>query len=434
LNELIKTGTHGLADYWHDMSNGIINLNGSALAGWYTEPHTIAHELAVDRPTRYNDCTSAASRDRVITWPFIDGFGLEGSGALVDAEVPLPELVHEFGHGIGFEHSFSNDQKYQNQDWVKVQDFGEYDDQWDLMSAANIWVDPTGVFGGGPPYLNAYHLDEMGWIPRSRILTLGVDGQSSQTVTLAALNHPEASGYLLVRVAADANDLFHYYTVEFRRADGWDSGFPEHKDVVLIHEIKLHQEINQDNIYHTFLLRAAGSPVKCPGQGAWDPEPRCSDGGGEPDQTLLNCTFDQLCLSISVLGHSGNQATVSVSTPIVHYCLQGYVWREAVPGDLCVSHPPPGPVSRPKTLLPGLGISQTLLSVFKAMCGGRRSAVIMFALPRRHAPRLSRITPQPQTTLTRFARSLALTPAPTALSGGKRTTMITCALSPRHEI
>lgn len=121
------------------------------------------------------------------------------------------------------------------------------------MSAANIYVDPTGAFGGGPPDLDAHHLDEMGWLPKSRILTLGVDGILSRTVTLAALTYPEASGYLLARIPFDASDRFHYYTVEYRTPDSWDSGIPA--SILMINEV---QDKGQ-GYYQTTLLRELGS-------------------------------------------------------------------------------------------------------------------------------------------------------------------------------
>jgi hypothetical protein len=61
-------------------------------------------------------------------------------------ETQLPEIAHEFGHGVGLNHSWSNDVTYKDcGSWCGGP--GEYDNLWDLMSAANIYVDPTGAFG-----------------------------------------------------------------------------------------------------------------------------------------------------------------------------------------------------------------------------------------------------------------------------------------------
>ena len=73
----------------------------------------------------------------------------------------------------------------------------------------------------------------MGWIPANRILTWDY---TPQVLTLAALNRPLASGYLMVKVPIDAADPNHYYTVEFRRKIDWDQGIP--RDTVLIHEVR----------------------------------------------------------------------------------------------------------------------------------------------------------------------------------------------------
>ena len=41
-NMTINSGTKGLEDYIKSISNGIADLSGSVLHGWYTEPHTTA--------------------------------------------------------------------------------------------------------------------------------------------------------------------------------------------------------------------------------------------------------------------------------------------------------------------------------------------------------------------------------------------------------
>ena len=333
----IQTGTNGLADYVHSVSNGAADLGGSSVHGWYTESHTQAYEAALkSRSQRLQDCLDAAKADRsdpyvppsnqrvyVITSPGVDLVGFENCCAVGGDDVALPEIAHEFGHGIDLEHSFSNDSNFHDACWSQP---GEYDNPWDLMSAANVFVDPTHDWGGGPPFLDAYHQDEMGWIPQSRILTLGLDGILAQTVTLAPLSHQETSGYLVARVPFDAKDLFHYYTVEYRTADSWDSGIPA--NIVLINEVKLN---TKDNLYQTFLLRGAGTKATCP---TCSPAvgPSCSYGDGAPVQSV-----NANGVKISIQGTPGATATIDISTEWAMPCLQGYVWRSSSSTDrVCV--------------------------------------------------------------------------------------------------
>jgi hypothetical protein len=181
-----------------------------------------------------------------------------------------------------------------------------------MMSAYNVFGDPGTKFGGGGPSFNAHHIDEMGWIPRPRVFTVGANGQSTATIALAALNHPEASGSLIARVPFDPGDLFHYYTVEFRAADGWDGGFPA--SIVMIHEIKVN---TSDNTYHTYLLRTLGTPDRAPVQS-------------------LNA--NGVTISVGSVNAAQHTATVTITTQIVDRCLMGFVWRDAFPNDhVCVT-------------------------------------------------------------------------------------------------
>jgi M6 family metalloprotease-like protein len=362
-------GTHGLADYVNSVSYGAARVTGD-VHGWYHEAATYAVEDTVAGDRRYGDCLAAAAaagytppkNDRVyvFTAPGIDVQGFEGAGAIggdwtidlkkdgtfdkVGPPTALPEIAHEFGHGIGLGHSFSNDLK-----WVPPGQGAdaEYDNQFDLMSSGHIFADPTGAFGGGPPFLDAHHLDELGWLPMSRIVDVGGDGVSSRTVTLAALTHPEASGYLLARVLFDARDQFHYYTVEFREADGWDSGWKDKTikanglSVTYPNAMIMINEVQKFDVGRTD--PATGKFVKPPTpymNGSYytslklELGPYAGSGNGAPVQAL-----SENGVTISLVSIGSDRATVKISTnfrsnpgwtefgPLT--CKEGYVWRAA---------------------------------------------------------------------------------------------------------
>lgn len=317
-NMLLREGTGGVGDYWHDISYANLNLNGSVVVGWYMMPITVAQGQALDRWGRVNACRDAARnasvnpytppsdhRVGIITFPDIDMFGWNG-GAFLPYQVDVGGVVHETGHGIGLNHSFSNDPNYRNADWAQI---GEYDDPWDVMSWGNAFRVPT-TFGDGPVGLVGPHLDRMGWLPRSRIMTFGADGRDNVMVTLAAINHPETPGTLLVRIPFDPGDLQRHYTVELRPKIRWDGGIPE--TTVLIHEVQRHT----DGIYYAHLVYEF-SPSK------------------RPTQSL---SANGVTISVNSIDAANNTARVTITSQMVRRCVMGFVWREARPNDfVCVT-------------------------------------------------------------------------------------------------
>ncbi|MEV7330557.1 hypothetical protein [Micromonospora sp. NPDC093244] len=302
-------GTGGVADYFADQSGGRVSLAGSVVRGWYTMPYTLAQFGSIDRWTRIQRCVDTAAtagyavpagnRIAVMLNDWVDS-GAAGGRVLLDPGAwNVGFAAHEMLHGYNLGHSFSNDTTYQNAPWSQP---GEYDDPWDEMSAMHIHAFGTANYGTSAVGLNGPHRDELGWLPKNRVFTMAADGVASRTLTLAPLEVPAASGPQLVRIPFDPADLFHYYTVEFRRKTGWSAGIPA--DTVLLHEVR------------------NGTPTLL----------RTGPGGG-PVQSL-NANGVQ----IGVNWLSGNSASVTVTTDVVNRCLQGYVWREARAGDLvCVT-------------------------------------------------------------------------------------------------
>jgi hypothetical protein len=373
------SGVSGLQDYINSMSHGTASVSGD-VHGWYTEPRTWQsakhknctptcrrlHETdclaaAKNPPTGKNPVTHkpygpqpaaytppAGDRVYVITSPGIDLVGFENQAAVgqdwfpvlnkstgalsfVRGPTALPEIAHEFGHGIGLAHSFSNDLTWKGAGG----DYGEYGNQWDLMSAAHIFVDPTGVYGGGSPWLTVHHLDEKGWIPMNRIIDVGSDGVSPRTVTLAALTHPDAKGYIMARVLFDETDPFHYYTVEYRVADGWDSNLTDHgkypNKMIMISEVRKESAFDPGSGHGLYVAQLQRELGKYAGT-----------DNGPPLQSL-----SEHGVTIDVVSTAADSATVKITTKFKQPstwqeygplgCATGYVWRAADQSDyVCV--------------------------------------------------------------------------------------------------
>ncbi len=315
-NMFFVPGMGGMADYWSVVSQGGINFQGSEVVGWYREPFTLAHEQAADRGHRWQDCIDAAHNSgynvpagnliAVVTSPGIDLFGYIGVGSFLPDTVDMGSMTHEVGHGLGYQHSFSDDPNFRDADWAQI---GEYDDEWDAMSWANASGTLTTDYGWAAPGMNGPHRDRMGWLRHEEILTFGADGATSRTVSLVPL-YSSGPGIKLVRLPFDPGDLFHYYTVEYRTKTGYDAGFDS--NIVMIHEVKKGDRDPRD-VYLTYLIRA-------------------HSGSRDPVQTL-----NANGVSIVVGPITPTSASVTISSAMAGRCLQGYVWREAGPNDhVCV--------------------------------------------------------------------------------------------------
>jgi len=326
--------------YLVDVSYGNVSISRdrSVVKGWYTMSATTRQlrgpihpecdaagvtctgkrgETGGDALTACKTAASTASTDRYdppsdhnvvyITFPDIDLYGggnYPGGYAVAAWNSDLAGLMHELGHTLGMQHSYSD-----------VAGGTVYDDPYDLMSCYNCFYAPSTKFTQLPPGLVGWQLDRMGWLPRSRIVVMGADGRASRTITLAALNRPDAAGALLVRIPYNPANLFEHYTVEFRRklAGHWDSAIPQ--DIVLIHYVKFPAGVAD---YRGHLMRY---------QTGW--------GTYAPREGLSAPGFARI--TVDSIDPASNQARVTITTEMVDKCLGGMVPREAIPSDsVCV--------------------------------------------------------------------------------------------------
>jgi hypothetical protein len=149
--------------------------------------------------------------------------------SVVPHDMSLPGHLHEQAHLVGIEHSWSLAA-------------GEYGDCYDTASVFSctyqFQLNPTDPdefgtnFGGSiwyragkGPGFNSVIVDNQGWLPAERKATFDNSSCRQQTYTMAALNHPEASGFQQVRVGPFAPAI-DYLSVELRNKSGWDKGIP----------------------------------------------------------------------------------------------------------------------------------------------------------------------------------------------------------------
>lgn len=311
----------GIARFWMRASRGGVVSNRIEVRGVFRVAQTVAVATARGRWDRFNDCRNAAAAGGytvpagngivVMTNPGIDLWGATGF-AFGSIEGDVGSYGHEVGHGLGLNHSFNDDPAYRNAPWSQI---GEYGDPWDVMSYANVFGRPTALFGFSPVGHNGPHLDRMGWLPRSEIVTFGADGGMAQTTTLTALHRAAPGGTRLIRIPFDVGDPFHYYTVELRTPTDLDVGIPA--AIVLLHEVRRGTPGDSGNAaYFSFLMT--------------DP------AAGRAPLSALNA--NGVTVRVNSINAAAGTASVSVTGTIAERCLMGFVWREARPADhVCVT-------------------------------------------------------------------------------------------------
>jgi M6 family metalloprotease-like protein len=313
-------GQGGMFDYWRDVSYGQLSVSGTVVKGWYTVPKTVAEWNALARGEDIDACASTAKNDvdfskfaGVVVLTNATGFnedlyGTPGpvtiagksyniGGMVAEEDQPMRIIFHEAGHSLGLVHSRVHSRM------TATSTQSDYGDPWDVMSCDDQCLHGAVSYQGtGGPGLNVVQLVTAGWFPADRGFRSFDNSACRQaTVPMAALNHPEAPGYMEVRVPAAIPMSFRgmqltttdYYAVEMRSKDGWDSAIPADTTVIHLH--------GQDN--YSYLVDTngvIGTYYRPPGigQGA---------AGTEYVDTARN-TY----IAINTLDAAANTATVTV--------------------------------------------------------------------------------------------------------------------------
>jgi hypothetical protein len=258
-------GKAGLFDYWRDISYGAIGLEGTTVFDWIDMPFSQAEAAKKSRGERIQAAIAAMPRDINLS-PFY-GIVIVFNANIDSGSIGIQQLAglkknyglmctsiydvtfnaHEMGHGYGLNHSFDTALT----SWSPASDGtpGVYGDPYDIMSAKTfrntnpMFQGPA--FGDSGPGLNAPQLFyAMEWMPANRVHTVEEALHTppyKETVTLAAVNHPEVSGPLMAQMYRFKPDppSWTTVTVEFRTATGWDRGISQlnrGSGAVVIHE------------------------------------------------------------------------------------------------------------------------------------------------------------------------------------------------------
>jgi hypothetical protein len=280
------TGLGGFVDFYRQITYGKIDYNVYLAPGWYPTIPTTQYKNGGERYLAASTCaknyghgiTAASFSGSNYIGPTYagivtlwnkqhDGGNDGGNLTVLDSSwvgTDMAGAAHEGLHAYGLAHPHTD------QDVAFCYGTStEYCDDWDPMGGAPWYFNPSmstynlpannpaipanllpkGYYGGAiedGSEINAPNRIQLNAMPTNRILTLTPQlsklGKQQVTVTLAALERPEANGYLVVKIphcdpngSPKCDDPNQFFTVELRLQTGWDVNILQ--ATVLVHEV-----------------------------------------------------------------------------------------------------------------------------------------------------------------------------------------------------
>jgi hypothetical protein len=283
-------GMGGLYDFMLDNSDGVVDLTGSSVRGWFTMPFTTAHDPG--RGPRIEACLQAA----MAADPSIDPTQYAGVAAMTNVNMDAGQYGTE---GISLDPNGQNisvgGQEVLHQYGVphaRSMTGVEYGDPFDIQSCMNCLFDsnpgPVSTFAPFGPALNAAFRFKMGWMPAS---TPVLTRTGTYRETLHAINN-STSGTAVI-ISLDSNIDQDFYEVEYRDISGWDDNAGP--SGVLIHEYRPREPSDDSTAGPQNSTYLVGR------NGMW-----------QPGETYTGNGFQ---VAINTIDYAAEQATVTITIP-----------------------------------------------------------------------------------------------------------------------